>query len=251
MLQKELESLTSRATGLSEELQETMDLLTSPYYRTLPDAEKVLLHDEFEHLEDSLPEIGLQLSTSLQKSTLEIAKIAYPNENPRTIETKIDTLPADTAHRFNNLQKSRVNLTQKQMALTTLCCEILDEYQSINTRLLALLSQKSTTIANALTTKTEHLALVAEGMYLKLSMLKHEALEAIYDPEAVNALENYQIHLKDTSTRLIARERVVKEDLEKYKNAGSDMKGLVERYSHIMRSIDTVTKDIKRLGGKV
>jgi hypothetical protein len=39
--------------------------------------------------------------------------------------------------------------------------------------------------------------------------------------------------------------------LRKYKSAGSDMKSLVERYSQIMRSLETVSKDIKRLTGQM
>jgi hypothetical protein len=125
------------------------------------------------------------------------------------------------------------------------------EYRSITARLLTLLTQASTSVIKGLTTKTEYLSLVAESMALKLNVLRHQALSAIYDPEALNALENYQMHLRDTSTRLMARQRVVEEELRKYKSAGSDMKSLVERYSQIMRSLETVSKDIKRLTGQM
>jgi hypothetical protein len=86
-------------------------------------------------------------------------------------------------------------------------------------------------------------------MSLKLDVLKNQALSAIYDPEAIDALQNYQMHLRDTSTRLVARQRVVEDGLRKYKSAGSDMRGLVERYSQIMRQMETVAKDIRRLQG--
>lgn len=98
LLQRELEALTSRTQGLSEEvsiptprgnrvtnhlliwlqLQEALDLIISPYYRSLSDDDKVLLQEEFEDLEDNLPLIGHHISMSLHKSTLEIARIAYP-----------------------------------------------------------------------------------------------------------------------------------------------------------------------------
>lgn len=167
------------------------------------------------------------------------------------LEQKIDSLPADTAHRFVTLQKARTDLSKKQATFTHLCCEILEKYREITARLLSLLAQKSDPVLKALTAQTEHLALVAESMYLKLCVLKQQALAAIYDPEAVNALDNYQMHLRDTKTRLVARQRVVEEELRKYESAGSDMRGLVERYSQITRSIDAVNKDIKRLVGKV
>ncbi|KAI5855983.1 hypothetical protein BZA05DRAFT_390248 [Tricharina praecox] len=250
LLRNELEALTSRTQGLSEELQEALDLLTSQYYRSLPEDDKALLQEEFEDLEDNLPLIGHHVSTSLHKSTLEIARIAYPSENPRTLEQKIDSIPAETALRFNALQKARTALSQKQLALAALCCEILDEYKATTTRLLALLNQKETAITKALTARAEHLTFVAESMSLKLSVLRNQALAAIYDPEALNALENYQHHLRDTSTRLIARQRVAEEELRKYNSAGSDMRGLVERYGQIMRSMEAVSKDIKRLKGQ-
>jgi hypothetical protein len=49
-----------------------------------------------------------------------------PVESPRALEQKIDTIPAETALRFNALQKARTNLSKKQLAFNTLCCEILD-----------------------------------------------------------------------------------------------------------------------------
>lgn len=85
----------------------------------------------------------------------------------------------------------------------------------------------------------------------KLSVMKLEALQTIYDPDAISALENYKMHLADTNSRLIARRRMVEEELKRYEKAGSDMKGLVAKYSQIMRSIEAVTKDIRRLGGMI
>ncbi|KAA8904828.1 hypothetical protein FN846DRAFT_952026 [Sphaerosporella brunnea] len=252
LLQSELTNLTSRSSTLSEELQEALDLLLSSYYRSLPPDEQALLQEEFEDLEDNLPLIGHHVSTSLHKSALEICRIAYPGEqSPRVLSQKLDSLPAETALRLVTLQKSRAALSQKQLALTALCCEILREYRTTTQQLLSLLTTASTAVPKALTAKTEHLSLVAESMALKLSVLRHQALSAIYDPEALNALENYRMHLRDTSTRLVARQRVVEEELRKYRSAGSDMKTLVERYGQIMRSMETVNKDIKRLTGQV
>lgn len=166
---------------------------------------------------------------------------------------------------------------EKQLAITTVCCQILDvcffrlssssalflllpiadtslffsqEYRTINTRLQQLHAQKTTTVTQALDAKSDHLALVAENMYLKLNVLKYQALAAIYDEEAVGALDNYRMHLTDTSTRLVARQRVVEGELKKYKSAGSDMRGIVEKYSQVMRLVETVTRDIARLERK-
>ncbi|CCX32156.1 hypothetical protein FPQ18DRAFT_346918 [Pyronema domesticum] len=249
LLQRELSSLTSRANGLSEELQETLDLLMSSYYRGLDDKDKVLLQEEFEELEDNLPMIGKEVSQQLLKTMKEVLMVAYPGETEKYLESKVDALPAEVALRGSSLQKGREELIRRQLALGEVCGEIMETYHGIALRLLSLLKQKSTTTSKALTAKSEHLALVAESMSLKLDVLKNQALSAIYDPEAVDALQNYQMHLRDTSTRLVARQRVVEDGLRKYKSAGSDMRGLVERYSQIMRQMETVAKDIRRLQG--
>ena len=114
---------------------------------------------------------------------------------------------------------------------------------------MQFLEQKSTAVPKALLAKSEHLSLVSESMSLKLQVLRRQALSSIYDPDAVNALENYRIHMTDTKTRLVARQRVAEEELRKYRNAGSDMANLVERYAGILKRIQEVGSDIKRLGG--
>jgi len=50
----------------------------------------------------------------------------FGTENPRLLEQKIDSIPAETALRINALQKARIALSEKQLALAGLCCEILD-----------------------------------------------------------------------------------------------------------------------------
>lgn len=163
------------------------------------------------------------------------------------LEQKIDSLPADTAHRLLNLQQARTDLSRKQATFTHLCCDVLKTYRQITARLVTLLDQKADNVTKALTAQTEHLALVSESMFLKLSVLKQQALAAIYDPEAVNALENYRMHLADTKSRLVARQRIAEGELQKYESAGSDMKALVERYGEIMRGIEATSKDIQKL----
>lgn len=106
-------------------------------------------------------------------------------------------------------------------------------------------------MSKALTTKSEHYALLADNIALKLNIVRNNALKSIYDPEAVSALDSYHSHLIDARARYLAKQKVSEEELRKYNNAGSDMQGLVERYGQIMKTMDAVAKDIKRLGGQV
>lgn len=186
---------------------------------------------------------------SLCASALAIAKMAYPAEtNARALTHKIDLLPADTALLRESLQKSRVSLAARQADVAKLSLRCLETYNSI---VRILTAHPLPALQKATLAKSAHLAIVAESMAGKLRVLRFGALEAIYDPDALDALENYRMHLTDTNSRLVARRRVVEEELKRYEKAGSDMRGLVEKYSAIVRSIDAVGKDIKRLGGAV
>ena len=102
-------------------------------------------------------------------------------------------------------------------------------------------------MSKALTTKSEHYAVLAENIALKLNIVRNNALKSIYDPEAVSALDTYHRHLVDARSRYLAKQKVSEEELRKYRNAGSDMQGLVERYGQIMKNMDAITKDIRRL----
>lgn len=128
LLQRELSSLTSRANGLSEELQETLDLLMSSYYRGLDDKDKVLLQEEFEELEDNLPMIGKEVSQQLLKTMKEVLMVAYPGETEKYLESKVDALPAEVALRGSSLQKGREELIRRQLALGEVCGEIMEVY---------------------------------------------------------------------------------------------------------------------------
>jgi len=94
-----------------------------------------------------------------------------------------------------------------------------------------------------------HLAIVTEGMEGKLRVLRFGALEVIYNPDALDVLEIYRMHLTDMDSRLVAHRRVAEEELERYEMAGGDVRDLVGKYSAIVRSIDAMGKDIKGLGG--
>lgn len=99
--------------------------------------------------------------------------------------------------------------------------------------------------------RAAHMAVVASSMEGKLGVLRADAVRAVYDDAAVEALANYRVHLQDTRARLLARRRTVEGELERYAKAGSDMVGLVERYGAVMRGIEAVGRDIVRLGGRV
>ncbi|KAI5846540.1 hypothetical protein DFP73DRAFT_546204 [Morchella snyderi] len=255
LLQRELETVTCGAgsASLPDELQEIIDLaITAP--RT-PALDLPLLSATIDDFHASLPLIGEAISRSLAASALDIAKIAYPEDsNPLLLDSKLDHLPADAAHRRKTLLHTTAALTAQRSAVTALTQQVLSAHHTLTTLSLHHTHSGGGVLAaaqGAAAARAAHMAVVASSMEGKLGVLRAEAVRAVYDDAAVEALANYGLHLQDTRARLLARQRTVEGELERYAKAGSDMVGLVERYGAVMRGIEAVGRDIVRLGGRV
>ncbi|KAL7267815.1 hypothetical protein RUND412_009585 [Rhizina undulata] len=255
VLQRSLENLPTTSNSLPEDLLEIVDLIATPskFLSTLPKEHYSLLLEDIDELHDSLGLVGAEISTQLETTALEIAKIAYPEEpSVESLSERIDLLPADLAHRRKMLQNGRTALGNSLLTLANTLYTYLSLAHQLITQFLDFsASQMPEMLYPGLQAKASHLATLATVISHKLQTSRYTALLATYDPVAIEALENYNMHLADTSARLVARQRLVEAELKRYEKAGSDMKEIVERYSLLMRSIDGVTKDIKRLGGAV
>lgn len=65
-------------------------------------------------------------------------------------------------------------------------------------------------------------------------------------------MERYVERLAEVRVRLGERECVARGKLEAYEEAGvKDMEGLVGRYAGLLRDVEGVKADIRRLGGEV
>ena len=188
-------------------------------------------------------------------------------------------MPAHVAHRCALLVEKRAEVERLRVELAGLAQEAGEEWRKVGENGVRLLEEvKFGTVERAVRGQADMLEAVVGGMEGKLNVVKLEALAAIYNPESLNALENYQLrcfppllpllppltwiltiyiyivycshHLVDTRSRLEARQRTVEQDLKRYDRAGSDMKALVARYSAAMRGIESATKEIQRLGGR-
>ncbi|RPB13011.1 hypothetical protein P167DRAFT_605296, partial [Morchella conica CCBAS932] len=238
LLQRELETVTRGAGSslLPDELQEIIDLaINAP--RT--PADLPLLSATIDDFHASLPLIGQAISRSLSDSALDIARIAYPDDtNPLLLDSKLDHLPADAAHRRKTLLHTTSHLTSLRSTITTLTQQVLSAYSTLTTLSLTHTHSSSGVLVaaqGAAVARAAHMAVVASSMEGKLGVLRAEAVRAVYDDAAVEALANYRVHLQDTRARLLARRRTVEGELERYAKAGSDMVGLVERYGAVMR----------------
>lgn len=93
---------------------------------------------------------------------------------------------------------------------------------------------------------------LTRGLRGKLLVLQHTILSSIYGTRGggKSALVNYRNHLVDTRTRLVARKRVVEEELRRYERV-EGMRGVVEEYARVGRRCEGLRGEIRKLGGEV
>ncbi|RPA75397.1 hypothetical protein BJ508DRAFT_380078 [Ascobolus immersus RN42] len=178
--------------------------------------------------------------------------------------------PYTVVTRLAAVQKLRLSLHTRRAELAALLTEVCELYETYIRAISDVIGKGGymDKMGRMLEAKSEFLRGVSEGTEGKAGIYKFEILKAIYDEKAIDALENYRrwdwrwdwrwfvleadcdrMHLIDTKSRLVAKKRQVQDDLVKYENAGGDMKVLVEKYGEILRTMEQVRADIKRLGG--
>ena len=108
-------------------------------------------------------------------------------------QQKIELLPAHAAHRCALLVEKRAEVERMRVELAGLAQEVGEEWKKVGERGVGLLEEvKFGTVERVVKGQAEVLEGVVEGMEGKLNVMKLEALAAIYNPESLNALENYQ-----------------------------------------------------------
>lgn len=79
---------------------------------------------------------------------------------------------------------------------------------------------------------------------------KLEALAEIYSPEAQGALATYSEHLESVEKELREREAVAERRLTEYEAVKGDMGEVAVRYRGLLKRVEDVRGDIRRLGGE-
>ncbi|KAH0544789.1 hypothetical protein FGG08_001018 [Glutinoglossum americanum] len=253
LLRKSLGQLSPRAAeGLPDELLEVVDLVAAGLNGRLAPEEREMLADDVEYFLGHLRPIGNALSTHLLNSATQLAGIVYPEEsNPRTLQTLTPTLPTHISTLRQTLLAQQDTLATNHLSLATTSCTVLSTHRTLLETIIRILEQtKHGSVARGARSHAEHLSIVAESMEAKLKILEREALRQIYTPEVQSALGNYGEHLRDTRRRLREREGRAEEEVERYEECGGDMKVLVARYGGLLREVEGVRGDIRRLGGE-
>ncbi|RPB00984.1 hypothetical protein L873DRAFT_1827357 [Choiromyces venosus 120613-1] len=204
---------------------------------------------------ENIQAIAREISIYLDRSARDLVSLVQPEGLDPRAGAEIDHLPANAARLRTQIFSRHRELVAQRGATSKLILEIVGRYSSLS--LLSLShaagggASAGGSMRKGVLAKATYLSLLAESMRGKVGVVRFDALGEVYDEEAVGALENYRVHLTDTNLRLVARKRVVEGELERYNAAGADMRGLVERYAALLRGVESVVRDIKRLGGTV
>ena len=165
---------------------------------SLSTANSGFLAEELEDFQTCLPLIAQALSHHLTQLAISLTTIAFPTEPPPATaaarQQRIELLPAHAAHRCALLVEKRAEVESLRLELAGLAQEVGEEWKKIGEKGVRLLEEvKFGTVERAVRGQAEVLEGVVGGMEGKLNVMKLEALAAIYNPESLNALENYQL----------------------------------------------------------
>ena len=260
LLQNSLKHTTLRSRQLPEDLSEVLDLLTFSTSTSTQGTNAGQL-EALGVFHDNIQPIAHEISAFLDRSAKDLVSLLQP-EQPNAgagvtgieIAIAIDHLPANAARLRTQIFANHQSLVAQRGRLGRLILEVVDGYATLSLRTLSHSASDGGAcgaLQKGTLAKATYLALLAESMRGKVGVVRFDALGEVYDEEAIGALENYRVHLTDTNLRLVARKRVVEGELERYGAAGTDMVGLVERYAALLREIESVGRDIRRLGGTV
>ncbi|RHZ50065.1 uncharacterized protein CDV56_103197 [Aspergillus thermomutatus] len=132
-------------------------------------------------------------------------------------------LASQLRERLQNLrqiQLSQIPAARARMAITA--AKVLATRAEILKQTVVLLERvKHGALSRATKAKAEHLALVAQGVEAKLSIMKLDTAATIYTPEVVTALDRYRQHLRETRERLEEKQGNVLEELKAYEGVDS------------------------------
>jgi len=258
LLQNSLKHTTLRSRQLPEDLSEVLDLLTSP---TSTESTSAGLPETLGVFHDNIQPIAHEISAFLDRSAKDLVSLLQSEQlgaggGAAGVETAIaiDHLPANAARLRTQIFSNHQSLVAQRGRLGRLILEVVDGYAALSLRTLSHSASDGGAcgaLQKGTLAKATYLGLLAESMRGKVGVVRFDVLGEVYDEEAIGALDNYRVHLTDTNLRLVARKRVAEGELERYGAAGADMVGLVEKYAALLRGVESVGRDIRRLGGTV
>ncbi|WEW60845.1 hypothetical protein PRK78_006333 [Emydomyces testavorans] len=193
---------------------------------------------------------------------LSLKATSFSSSATATSQSLLSTQLSSRLGTLRTLQTVELPAAQRQLAVTG--AEVLSAHTQVMERMIQVLERtKHGSLARAGKARAEYLAAVAEGLDGKVKVMQRDILSSIYTPETVDALQNYRKHLHDTRVRLEERERKALKELEVYEIADSSnyddssmnragaVVEIAKRYGSLVKEVEAVRMEIRRLGGNI
>ncbi|KAH0444695.1 hypothetical protein CcaCcLH18_00353 [Colletotrichum camelliae] len=231
-------------------------LLTSPTPLD-PDSAAILLSNPpFSQLQSLLPQLGELVSATLHTSAVSLARIANPSTNPSFLHRTVPGLNATYAKLETDVAAARHALASERLRAAAALTELLDTHASALTLLVRALEAKHGLVARSLEMRAAETGLEAQRARGEAEVAREGVVREVYSPEMVEALGNYEAHLRDARMRLEGTVANLKTELEGY-GVGEDGKGdgakertlreIARKYRELERERDEALRDLERL----
>ncbi|KAL1635608.1 putative alpha-1,6-mannosyltransferase mnn11 [Neofusicoccum ribis] len=171
---------------------------------------------------------------------------------PNTTSSLISDLPAIAQDQQDELAAATFALGEQRTRLADLAASVLEAQAQLMEVVVRMLEQTvHGSVARAVRAKAEHLAAVAKGLELKLSIL---TLTSNPPSSLASALSNYSEYLTSEKAELQHRKAIAEDRLRAFEEAGGNgrsgiMKEIARRYAEVEEEIAKVQLEVGRLEG--
>ncbi len=211
-----------------------------------------LLVPEIDAFSKNLDIIGPVLSQNLRQQTASILhltetqKSSYRDSKPAPAPSLPNAL-SNQLSALHNLRTQDLPLTTRNLS-NTLATHLATHTAYLSSLIRHLELHTHGAISRHTYAQASYLSAVAAGLESKIQILALQTRHAVYTPDVQRALQHYSTHLHDFSARLREREELVRDELEMYeKEGGEALRECARRYGGVLREIEEVKGEIRRL----
>ncbi|KAK1055194.1 hypothetical protein LTR74_015844 [Friedmanniomyces endolithicus] len=242
VIRASLEDSAYRDDSLPDDLRELVALAAAMLGGEVWDEDSGLVNAELESFNTHTTSIGRAISERLNEdaSTLRQLLGIENHRSATSITQTIQNLQSSTSTSQIQLDRSRLALAGNVEHFHALQRQILES----SIRILEQTIHGS--VARSTKSKTEYLAIVAEGMNKKVGLQHTQLMQLFYSSDVQEALRNQADTTRMECTTLRAKVRDAEGKLEEYR-AVKGMQGIAKEYAEILKVSEKVKEETARL----
>ncbi|KAL1648859.1 putative alpha-1,6-mannosyltransferase mnn11 [Diplodia intermedia] len=242
-----------RLVDEARKLHEVITIVAAQLNGHIPSSDREILQEDVEYFTEHIVPISRALSAHLKSTAVQLCRIASPetDPNPGTIRS----LPSIAQDQQDDVAASTAALASHRVALADLAAATLDAQTRLVEVVVRVLEQTvHGSAARAARAKAEHLAAVAKGLELKLSVV---TLTSRGEGELERAVEGYGRWLRGEREELDHRKAIAEDRLRDFEEAGGGggggkggmLREIARRYAEVEEEIARVRGEVGRLEG--